>query len=178
MVEYLGLIFSTPTKTTMQKDNLRFFVLAGHALFAVSIRQYGDRPVLRRIRHGSTRDEPEFINGIIMPGYYVSLTGLGLFKHPASDDPDGRLEGDRPPAPGCGLNCRYLGHDTVILRETAGFFLGYSDAYQAMETSISTPFAEIFRSHTRETLGLIGRDHPTVRLATQGKYSLPEEVLP
>lgn len=162
----------------MQPDNLRFFVLAGHLIYAVSIRQIGDRPVLQRVRHGSSRDEPVFVNGIVMPGYYIGLTGAGLFKYPGSYESDGRLEGDKPPAPGCGLDSWLLGTNTFFIRDTAGFFLEYPVAYQALETSRTEPFAELFRARTREVLAHIGYEHPTVRLSTQGRYALPQEVLP
>lgn len=161
----------------MQPDNLRFFVLASHLLYAVSVRQIGDQPVLRRVRHGSSRDEPVFVNRIIMPGYYIGLTGTGLFKYPGSHEPDGRLEGDKPPAPGCGLDSWLLGTNTFLIRDTVGFFLEYTAAYEALETSLNTAFAEPFWPQTREVLARIEDDHPTIRLSKTGRYALPPEVL-
>lgn len=162
----------------MQPDNLRFFVLAGHVIYAVIIRNPGDRPVLRRVLHDSPHDRPEFANRAIAPGYYISLTGLGLYKHPAADTEDGHCEGDFPPPPGAGLDCRHLGHDTVVIRETVGYFLDYTHVREALHTSSNTPFADPFLEETRSALGMIGYNHPTVRLSTLGKYALPSNVLP
>lgn len=161
----------------MQPDNLRFYVLAGHALYAVIIRNAGDRPVLRRVKGSSGDHEPDFVNRVYHHGYYVSLTGLGLYKHPASHTDDGRLEGDYPPPPGSGLDCHFLGSDTVVLKETAGYFLEYPHAREALHTSLSAPFEPPFGNDTKAVLERIGY-HPTIRISTEGDYAIPKHLLP